>query len=112
MAARYVAPPGPYVTDDVLAGAYAGKNPPLKFLLTHTVAQSTGAPLCKRVKPDSMAGWSVNPNAPPTCPICLARDPRFNAGGAQHGHMRVRHAPTRRRRGGARARTVAGQRVR
>ena len=55
MAARYVAPPGPYVTDDVLAGAYAGKNPPLKFLLTHTVAQSTGAPLCKRVKPDSMA---------------------------------------------------------
>jgi hypothetical protein len=76
--ARFIAPPGPYRTDSVLAGAYAGKNPPLKNLLTHTVA-ADGRPLCKRVKADSMAGYDKDESAPPMCPICLARDPRFKA---------------------------------
>jgi hypothetical protein len=68
-------PPGPYVTDDVLAGAYANQS--LKALLSHTVAVSTGAPLCHRVRADSMAGYCKDKDAPPTCPVCLRRDPRF-----------------------------------
>ncbi len=77
----YVAPPGPYTTQSVLAAAYPGgnrSNP--KFLLTHTVADDNTA-LCKRVRPESLVGsyGTAEDDAPPTCPICLARDPRFKA---------------------------------
>ena len=81
-------PPGPYVTRGVLAGAYAGKNPPLKYMLTHTVSAAGGTgddePLCTRVRAESMCDMDmVEPSGkptPPTCPVCLKRDPRFKTG--------------------------------
>lgn len=73
-------PPGPYETRGVLAGAYAGKNPPLKYVLTHTVS-GDDEPLCKRVRAESMCDVAIRePDgapSPPRCPVCLRRDPRF-----------------------------------
>ena len=75
-------PAGPYETRAVLGGAYPGKNPPLKYMLTHTVAAATDEPLCKRVRAESIADrFADDISAPPTCPICLRRDPRFSSQG-------------------------------
>lgn len=67
----------PLATLSVLAGAYKAK----RTLLTHTVNLDTGAVLCTRVDPDHMADrYSAEGDemdAPPTCPQCKARDPRF-----------------------------------
>jgi hypothetical protein len=72
-------------TREVLAAAYTGNRRRLDGpLLTHTVRVTTAgvecAVLCKRVKLDSIADAHADPtglNAPPTCPVCLRRDPRF-----------------------------------
>jgi hypothetical protein len=81
---------GVYETRGVLAGAYPQRSP--KSFLTHTVEvtpdHAGGSPeagvggdlrvLCKRVKLEHMAdSFASNAERQPTCPICLARDPRF-----------------------------------
>ncbi len=81
---------GLYETREVLAGAYSERSP--KSFLTHTVEvtpdRTGGAPergvggdirvLCRRVKLESMADpYAGSTERKPTCPVCLARDPRF-----------------------------------
>lgn len=68
-----------YQTRAVLAGAYR-QNSPSAFL-THSVDTANGdAPLCKRVKAESVADEHADDvNARPTCSTCLRRDPRFAA---------------------------------
>lgn len=68
-----------YQTRAVLAGAYLKGH--RASLLTHSVDTENGdAPLCKRVKADSIADEHADDvNAPPTCLVCRARDPRFSA---------------------------------
>jgi hypothetical protein len=70
-------------TREVLAAAYPrGRcNGPM---LTHTVRVTADgaevALLCKRVKLDSIADANADPrglDAPPTCPTCRRKDPRF-----------------------------------
>ncbi len=69
-------------TRAVLAGAYRGQNEEHPAYLTHTVDTVLGdRPLCKRVKESSIADeFADDIHAAPTCPICLARDARFNGG--------------------------------
>lgn len=67
-------------TRGVLAGAYADRD--LSSTLTHSLilddkGRDVGV-LCKRVKLDSLADEMSEPTGrKPTCPVCLARDPRF-----------------------------------
>lgn len=66
-------------TLSVLAGAY--RKGSKTSMLTHTVRLATGEVLCKRVQADNMADlFSASAEEQveaPTCPQCLARDPRF-----------------------------------
>lgn len=71
-----------YQTRAVLAGAYLKGH--RASLLTHSVDTENGdAPLCSRVKADSIADeFADDVNAEPTCITCRARDPRFNSASA------------------------------
>jgi hypothetical protein len=68
-----------YETRWVLAGAYPVSAS--ASLLTHTLDTRVGAPLCGRVRPESLADAGANDpgegEAQPTCKTCLRRDPRF-----------------------------------
>lgn len=78
--ARALAParPSAMQTRAVLGGAYKGKRLDLKALLTHTLDTDTHRALCHGVKPDHLADeYSGDTDAPPTCPRCLVKDPRF-----------------------------------
>lgn len=65
-----------YVTYHVLAAAYKGGRAKLDALLTHTVDEGTDTVLCGGVKLDNLTQVDEG-LAPPTCPKCLKRDPRF-----------------------------------
>lgn len=60
-----------------VAGA-AYKASDIRSTLTHAVDDATGLPLCKRVKADNLLDddFATNPDAAPTCPHCLKKDPR------------------------------------
>lgn len=61
----------------VLAAAYKGKRAALDVTRTHAFDTRTGATLCGKVNPDSLADDSAtNPDLPATCPTCAKRDPR------------------------------------
>lgn len=75
-------------TSDVAAGGsgrngckrvYSEKHLDAGNFLTHSYNSETGLPLCKRVKADHLLcdPCSTDENAPPTCPVCAKRDPRF-----------------------------------
>lgn len=71
-------------TRHVLAAAYRGGRANLQAIRTHAVwTESPGfgvRPLCGRVKgvtDDTAADDGPEGLARPTCPVCLARDPRF-----------------------------------
>lgn len=80
-----------YETRSVLAGAYAtnrarrmgrGGTTLPQTLLTHTVTLdergAAASVLCNRVQLDSMCDPGAHDTSlPPTCPVCLRRDPRF-----------------------------------
>ena len=77
-----------YETRAVLAAAYKGVTP-LAAGLTHTVmVQDNHGPevgervLCKRVRVEHLADpyalSEAERAAPPTCPACRAKDPRFH----------------------------------
>lgn len=79
-------PEDTYQTREVLAAAYPDKK--LRGpMLTHTVRLIGGGDgdwevLCRRVKSQNIADSHANPKGigqPPTCGMCLRRDPRFNA---------------------------------
>lgn len=64
-----------YQTRSVLAAARLNKRNGQN--LTHTVDAATETPLCS-VKPESIADvHGSDPDAAPTCPTCLRRDPRI-----------------------------------
>jgi hypothetical protein len=63
-------------TRGVDAGAYASREH-LEEALTHSYDVVAGRPLCNRVK--NINDFPYPPMEPPTCEICLSRDPRFNA---------------------------------
>lgn len=78
-----------YETRGVLVGAYL-RTDDRRAYLTHTVRievspederRTDCIPLCKKVKPDNICenGGTSDPKAPPTCPTCLRRDPRFRS---------------------------------
>jgi hypothetical protein len=72
-----------YETRAVLAAAYRRQE---STMLTHTVKidtyESEVGPLCRRVYLDSLADpCADDPSAPPTCPVCRKRDPRFHGEG-------------------------------
>jgi hypothetical protein len=80
-----------YETRAVLAGAYRVRIP-FAALLRHTIAvESNGGPfmgervLCGRVKVEHLADpYALNEDeraGPPTCEVCLRRDPRFAGAG-------------------------------
>ena len=79
--------PARYVTLGVLAGAYKGGRAKLDRLHTHCVLVDDDSPLegaiCRKVAADNLAdvcsATDEEQDAPPTCPRCLARDPRFPA---------------------------------
>lgn len=85
---RLVLEPGERLeTRGVLAGAYLASDD-RRVYLTHTIRIPAAAerradvvPLCGKVKPDNIADeYSQDPGedaAPPTCPVCRRRDPRF-----------------------------------
>ena len=63
-------------TRAVLGAAYLPSDE--RVGLTHAVDAETDRPLCKRVKADNLADpYAQDPDLPPTCPVCLKRDPRF-----------------------------------
>ncbi len=65
-------------TDEILAGAYKGRKfDSTETFLTHSYEDDAEKTLCKRITTDKMCGGAGNPDAPPTCPVCLKRDPRF-----------------------------------
>jgi hypothetical protein len=72
-----------YSTVGVLAGAYRGRDVAKRSLLTHTGVGSDpnfdepDEVLCRRVPPEHCTAGGVDVDAPPTCPLCLERDPRF-----------------------------------
>lgn len=70
-----------FTTRGVLGGAYKGGRASLKAMLTHTVPPGTERSLCRGVKDGNMADsyscTEAELQLPPTCPKCLARDPRF-----------------------------------
>lgn len=70
-----------YETRAVLAGAYANKTAEAKSMLTHAVDAQTERPFCRRVRAENIAdAYAISEKerqAPPTCPVCRARDPRF-----------------------------------
>jgi len=78
-----------YQTRGVLAGAYRGKNVDQRSLITHTcdTEDPDERSLCKRVKPghlvDEYGMTQAQLSAPPTCPNCLTRDPRFKGTGME-----------------------------
>lgn len=86
-AARYVRPAdakefgwgrhseGRYETVPVLGSAYVDLD---AGFLTHTYDGETDRTLCKRVKTSNLGEGVDGPNDPPTCELCLKRDPRFN----------------------------------
>lgn len=66
-------------TRAVAGSAY--KTNDIRSTLTHAVNQTTGKPLCNRVKPENLLDdpYAVDDeDAPATCPLCAKRDPRFN----------------------------------
>jgi len=68
-----------FETWGVLAGAYRGRDVSKRALLTHSVELVGGREvrvLCGRVPLDSVT-WDAHEDVPPTCPICIKRDPRF-----------------------------------
>ena len=44
---------------------------------THTVNDATGSAICGKVKDENLVGGGCDRDAPPTCPVCAKRDPRF-----------------------------------
>lgn len=71
-----------YETRAVLAAAYKGLQHPLLTMHTHTIKfehyDADGRVLCSRVKLSHLGDDpAANKTAPPTCPTCLRRDPRF-----------------------------------
>ncbi len=70
-----------FETHAVLAGAYKGKRLFERQLHTHTVRLDNGRfaeVLCKTVELDSVADSEADdPDAPPTCPRCAKKDPRW-----------------------------------
>lgn len=66
-------------TSVVAGAAYAAKQLEAGLFLTHSYDTETGAPLCKRVKADHLLcdSEATDVDAPPTCPACRKRDPRF-----------------------------------
>ena len=71
-----------YETRALLAAAYVAslfsprRKRGLEERRTHTVLDEI--PLCRTVRTESLADpHASDVNAPPTCPICLRRDPRF-----------------------------------
>jgi hypothetical protein len=72
-------------TREVLADAYLPNHRKRGGVyLTHSVyagkREGEDVPLCNRVDGDSIADGAANPlglDKPPTCPVCLRRDPRF-----------------------------------
>ena len=68
---------GRYETVPVLASAYVDLD---RGFLTHTYDEETDRALCRKVK-TSHLGEAEGPNDPPTCEVCLSRDPRFNGQG-------------------------------
>jgi hypothetical protein len=71
-----------YETRAVLAEAYKGMRHPFIEMHTHTIEfehyDADGRVLCSRVKLSSLADPAADDEtAPPTCPTCLRRDPRF-----------------------------------
>lgn len=68
-------------TRAVLAGAYRGGRASLKTTLSHTVevddAGRARRVLCNDVALDSIADrHAADPDAKPTCPRCVKKDPR------------------------------------
>lgn len=73
-----------YKTVQVLGGAYRGGRASLAKMLTHTGVgdgnfDEPDAILCKRIPPSHATAWAGDSSEPPTCPVCLRRDPRFAA---------------------------------
>lgn len=82
MTIRKLKPGETIETRGVLGGAYV--RDPNKGWRTHSVVvrdDSEQAVLCRRVKLDNIADFYApgDHKARPTCPQCLARDPRFAA---------------------------------
>jgi predicted GNAT family acetyltransferase len=68
-------------TRALLATSYRGGRSKLDVTLTHTLDATKGKTLCGRVTELRMADAdATDPHAPPTCPACLARDPRNRSG--------------------------------
>lgn len=72
--------PQEFETRGVLAGRYRGRDIEERPLLTHTAWPESEDAICGTIKPGGLADTFLDPagNAlPPTCPRCLAKDPRF-----------------------------------
>lgn len=69
------------VTLNLLAGAYRGGRKNLKALLSHSIADGAEKTLCGKISfehlVDTYGMDEGGLDAPPTCPVCLRRDPRF-----------------------------------
>lgn len=76
------------VTDSLLATTYAtqrrGHISDTQVYLTHSYDDdiSPRVSLCKRINESQKGKFAGDhKNEPPTCALCLKRDPRFNGGG-------------------------------
>lgn len=66
-----------FETRDVLGGAYKG-NQETRAMRTHSLEQGAEKSLCGRVEESRLADAEAgDPDAKPTCPGCLKKDPRF-----------------------------------
>jgi hypothetical protein len=77
---RRIIDPAKVQTRGVLAGCYRGSRASLLQCLTHSVEEGADKTLCRRIKEENLADeYGGDASAPPTCPECLRRDPRFSA---------------------------------
>lgn len=64
-------------TRDVLGGSYKG-NQESRSMRTHSLEQGAAMSLCGRMAEERLADAGAgDPDAKPTCPACLKKDPRF-----------------------------------
>lgn len=81
--ARRIIDPAKVQTRGVLAGCYRGGRASLLQCLKHSIEEDADKTLCRRIKEENLADeYSGDPSAPPTCPECLRRDPRFASTGS------------------------------
>lgn len=79
--------PGAFETRGVLAGQYRGRDVSDRPLLTHTAWPDSDDAICGTIQSGGLADVYSDQEGsqlPPTCPRCLAKDPRFDGGAKAH----------------------------